>query len=91
MYGHTYSFVSSTQQNGCSPLYMASAKGHAEVVDTLLNSGADPSLAWMVWRPVSTNVMYGCVVMRTTSTLSHAEYALCSSGGSRSGGTHTGN
>lgn len=35
--------VSSTLQDGCSPLYMASAAGHIEVVDELLRSGAPPN------------------------------------------------
>ena len=36
-------------QNGLSPLYMASDKGHTEVVDILLKSGADPKLTTKVW------------------------------------------
>lgn len=39
-------------QNGYRPLYIASATGHTEVVDVLLNSGADLKLAIMVWRLV---------------------------------------
>lgn len=35
-------------QNGCTALYVASQEDHAEVVDTLLLSGADPNLATMV-------------------------------------------
>jgi len=47
-------------QNGASPLYVASQEGHAEVVDMLLSSGADPNLAtkvctllWCVHCPTS--------------------------------------
>ena len=35
-------------QNGASPLYAASQEGHTEVVDTLLENGADPNLATTV-------------------------------------------
>jgi len=37
-------------QNGYRPLYIASATGHTEVVDVLLNNRADLKLAIMVWR-----------------------------------------
>ena len=36
-----YAFFSFTAQGGYSPLYVASQNGHTEVVDVLLNSGAD--------------------------------------------------
>ena len=36
--------MSFTAQNGVSPLFMASQNGHAEVVNTLLKSGADPNM-----------------------------------------------
>lgn len=42
--------ISITTQNGFSPLHMASLFGHAAVVDALLNNGAHPNLAIMVWR-----------------------------------------
>lgn len=35
-------------QSDISPLYMASANGHTEVVDVLLKSGANPNLARLV-------------------------------------------
>lgn len=41
--------ISFTIQNGVSPLYVASQAGQTEVVDTLLNCGADPNLANTVW------------------------------------------
>jgi len=44
-----HSIISSTVQNGATPLYSASQEGHTEVVDTLLKSGADPNLACTVW------------------------------------------
>lgn len=48
--GIKHSYASpSTMQDGISPLYAASKEGHAEVVDTLLKSGADPNLVTMVW------------------------------------------
>lgn len=37
-----------TVQDGTSPLYVASQQDHADVVDALLSSGADPNLAVMV-------------------------------------------
>ena len=37
-------------QNGCTALYVASQDDHAEVVDILLLSGADPNLATTVWQ-----------------------------------------
>lgn len=40
--------VSSTLQNGLTPLYVASQEGHTAVVDTLLKSRADPNMACMV-------------------------------------------
>ena len=33
--------MSFNAQDGCSPLYVASQFGHTEVVDVLLNAGAD--------------------------------------------------
>ena len=36
-------------QNDVSVLYSASERGHTELVDALLKSGADPNLATMVW------------------------------------------
>lgn len=36
--------ILSTEQDGLSALYYASREGHNEVVDALLNSGADPNL-----------------------------------------------
>lgn len=36
-------------QGGLGPLYVASLGGHTEVVDILLDSGADPNQACIVW------------------------------------------
>ena len=36
-----YTILSSTVQNGFSPLYVASECGHTEIVDLLLGAGAD--------------------------------------------------
>ena len=36
-------------QEGCSPLFLASANGHTEIVDILLKNGADVKLVTMVW------------------------------------------
>ena len=44
--------VSSTMQHGLSPLYVASQFGHAEAVEILLKSGANPNLAGRVWEVV---------------------------------------
>ena len=48
---HVHSIItfSSTVQDGCSPLYVASKYGYTEVVDILLKNGADPNLANTVW------------------------------------------
>ena len=43
-----YLDLSSTTQNGVSPLYSASQEGHTDVVDFLLKSGADPNLTTVV-------------------------------------------
>lgn len=51
-YIHVYISNPIHMQNGNSPLYIACALGHTEVVDVLLNNGADPKLATMVWRLV---------------------------------------
>ena len=48
MCAYMYGIVSSTAQDGASPLHAASEEGHTEVVDTLLKSGADPNLATTV-------------------------------------------
>ena len=45
---YMYSIVSSTVQNGLSPLYAASAMGHSQIVDILLLKGADPNLTTKV-------------------------------------------
>ena len=37
--------LSSTLQDGFTPLYVASDKGHTSIVDVLLRNGADPNLA----------------------------------------------
>ena len=43
-----YMIVSSTTQDGFSPLYIGSRWGRTEIVDILLRSGADPNLPCMV-------------------------------------------
>jgi len=47
-------------QNGCTALYVASQDDHAEVVDILLLSGADPNLATTVWQTFSMRVYTPC-------------------------------
>ena len=37
-------------QDGVTPLFMASQKGHSEVVNILIRDGADINLARNVWR-----------------------------------------
>lgn len=49
-------------QDGIGPLYIASQYGYTEVVNALLESGADPSLACMVWVLVWLFHVY-CVLM----------------------------
>ena len=39
-------------QEGCSPLFLASANGHTEIVDILLKNGADLKLVITVWNLV---------------------------------------
>ena len=46
---HVHTVISSTVQDGATPLYSASQGGHSEVVDILLKNGADPNLASTVW------------------------------------------
>ena len=45
---YMYSIVSSTVQDGFSPLYVASQEGHSQIVDILLLKGADPNLTLKV-------------------------------------------
>ena len=45
---YMYSIVSSTVQDGLSPLYVASQEGHSKIVDILLLKGADPNLTCTV-------------------------------------------
>ena len=45
---YMYSIVSSTVQDGLSPLYAASEMGHSQIVDILLLKGADPNLTCTV-------------------------------------------
>ena len=40
--------LSSTLQDGYTPLYVASQNGHTSIVDVLLRNGADPNLALTV-------------------------------------------
>ena len=42
---HMYNALSFFQQDGYTPLYLASEEDHPEVVDILLKNGADPNLA----------------------------------------------
>ena len=41
---NNYNILSSTAQNGTSPLFIASQKGHTQIVELLLRKGADPNL-----------------------------------------------
>ena len=60
--------ISSTIQNGASPLYVASQAGQTEVVDTLLKSGADPNLANTVWGLMYMFIHMCCVLVYCLST-----------------------
>ena len=40
-------------QGGSTPLYVASGKGHGDVVKTLIQNGADINLVSKVWRLLS--------------------------------------
>ena len=40
-------------QGGLTPLYVASGKGHSDVVKTLIQNGADINLVSKVWRLLS--------------------------------------
>ena len=41
---NNYNILSSTAQDGISPLYIASQNGHTQTVELLLREGADPNL-----------------------------------------------
>ena len=41
---NNYNILSSTGQDGASPLYIASQNGHTQIVELLLRKGADPNL-----------------------------------------------
>ena len=43
-------FIIPLTQTGETPLFMASQKGHSEVVNILIRNGADINLARNVWR-----------------------------------------
>ena len=45
---NNYNILSSTAQNGTSPLYIASQNGHTQIVELLLRKGADPNLTYTV-------------------------------------------
>ena len=73
---YTYMFVSSTTQDGFSPLYAASQFGHTDIVDTLLRHGADPNLAGTVWRLVcSFHLLHVCCVLVHCPTSDTAAYS----------------
>ena len=44
----TYHILSSTIQDGDTPLYYASQEGHTSIVEVLLRNGANPNLATTV-------------------------------------------
>ena len=41
---NNYNILSSTAQDGVSPLFIASQNGHTQIVELLLRKGADPNL-----------------------------------------------
>ena len=55
-------FCCSQTQNGFSPVYVASNNGHAEVVDLLVQAGADIHLATTEEVYVSTYTMISSIV-----------------------------
>ena len=48
--GHYYPSLLPLTQDGATPLYAASGKGHSDIVDILIRNGADVNLATNVWR-----------------------------------------
>ena len=55
--------LSSTLQDGFTPLYVASDKGHTSIVDALLRNGADPNLAVTVSILVVCCQNYDCTMI----------------------------
>ena len=68
---YMYSIVSSTVQDGLSPLYVASHEGHSQIVDILLLKGADPNLTCtvcvLVWSLYLLHVYCVLVELRLTN------------------------
>ena len=58
---NNYNILSSTAQNGSSPLYRASQNGHTQIVELLLREGADPNLTrtvcGLLWSLYPLNVL----------------------------------
>ena len=44
----TLNTLSTSSQNGATPLYRASYEGHSNIVDVLLKAGGDPNIAMNV-------------------------------------------
>ena len=55
--------LSSTLQDGFTPLYMASGNGHTSIVDVLLRNGVDPNLAVTVSILVVCYQNYDCIMI----------------------------
>ena len=51
LYIHLYThIIIPLTQDGATPLYIASEKGHRDIVNILIRNGADINLARNVWR-----------------------------------------
>ena len=57
-------------QEGATPLYIASQKGHTDVVDYLIRAGASINLAARVWRLHYTMQCIQCTLYMMQSLMS---------------------
>ena len=68
---HFYMFTPLTQDGG-TPLYITSQKGHSDVVSMLIRSGANVNLA----RNVRGDIMYHTLTLQNCTWFSHKAYSL---------------
>ena len=57
-------------QTGATPLYIASGKGHSDVVNILIKNGADINLARKVWRysiVAYTHTVHACITVESSA------------------------